>query len=420
MKKTIFSKSSIVTIILFSLVLGSYYHKKETLQQSDSPLPKSEKIPDQKQITGEKKENPCQESENIINALVRKLYKTLGSNEEEVKKNRTLFLHQDESLKKILIENNECGASSASRLANIYSQFGLKDQANKYHKIVIGLAEKGNATAIERLCSYDNKISSMLGYDSVTTKEQKLHFCKLVIKNEKSDSKFFAVAFLGQLYFDENKEDELFDLCNKAGDSKDHCYMLYLFPLSDKLYKEKKYERAIKFYEKIEPLDTKGIYFVAWQLAEIYAQGNGTAIDYSAAISWYEKALEKKYNDKLYAMIMNDMCVAYDNQKDFVNAFNCYKQAAIMGNATAQRNLAIDYLNGHGTIQDYHESYAWISVAIAQGLSKNQDGAEKIRDWLTYNLIAQDKKGNELMHAKELAQKYYKQYVLHESPVANK
>ncbi|KTD02463.1 sel1 repeat family protein [Fluoribacter gormanii] len=408
MKKIIFSKSSIVTIILFSLVLGSYYHKKETLQQSDSPLPKSEKIPDQKQITGEKKENPCQESENIINALVRKLYKTLGSNEEEVKKNRTLFLHQDESLKKILIENNECGANSASRLANIYSHFGFKDKANEYHKIVLDFAEKGNATAIENLCDYD----------SVTTEEQKVHFCKLVIENAKEDSKISAVHFLGQLYFEESKEDDLLELCNKAGDNKSHCHMLYLFPLADKFYKEKQYERAIKFYEKIEPYDTQGIYLIANQLAEIYAHGMGTGINYSAAIAWYKKALEKNYNDTLYSAIMNNMGNVYNLQKDFVNSFKCYKQAAIMGSAQGKRNVAIQYLYGHGIIQDYQEAYAWINVAIAQGLDENQDSAEQMKNWLNYKLIEQDKTGNELKHAKELAQKYYKKYVLHESPTA--
>lgn len=418
MKKIIFSKASIAAIILFSLTLGSYFQKKEVLRQSDTPLSKSIKSPAQKQISAEKKENPCQESENAINALVKNLYKTLGDNEEEIKKNRSIFLHQDESLKKIVIENNDCGAHSASRLAGIYSHYGLKEKANKYHKIVLDFAEKGNTTAIARLCSYDATVSNLLGYDPAATKEQKLHFCKLVINNKNEDSKFFAVDFLGELYFDENKEDDLLELCNKAGDSKNLCHMLYLFPLADKLYKEKKYERAMKFYEKIEPYDTKGNYFVAGQLAEIYAQGNGTAINHSAAIFWYKKALEKSHNDMLYAMNMNDMGVAYDHQKDFVSAFKCYKQAAIMGSATGQRNLAIDYINGYGIIQDYQEAYAWISVAIAQGLSNNQDQAEKIRGWLTYNLIAQDKTEKKLMYAKKLAKKYYKNYVLHEPPIA--
>lgn len=415
MKKIIFSKVSIAAIILFSLILGSYCNKKVAHHQSDNPLSKSAKSPAKKQITADKKENSCQEPEKLINALVKNLYKIQGANEEEIKKNRTLFLNQDESLKKIAIENNDCGAHSASRLASIFSHFGLKEKANTYHKIVLDFAKKDNTTAIARLCSYDTTISNLLGYDSVATKEQKLHYCKLVIKNQTEDSKLFAVSFLGELYFDEKKEDDLIELCNKAGDSKNICHLLYLFPLADKLYKEKKYERAIKFYEKIEPYDIKGNYFVDGQLAEMYAQGNGTAINYSMAIFWYKKALERSYSDELYAMIMNDLGVVYDHQKDFVSAFKCYKQAAIMGNATGQRNLALDYLDGHGTIQDYHEAYAWVSLAIAQGLGKNQQGTEKIRDWLTYNLIAQDKTRNELMHAKNLAQKYYKKYILNES-----
>lgn len=420
MKKIIFSKASIAAIILFSLVFGTHWHKKESFKQSDIPISKSTTSSSQKKVSAENKENQCQESDNLINALFKKLHKTIGANEEEIKKNSTLILQQDESLKKIVIKNNDCGAHNASRLAYIYSHYGLKDKANKYHKIVIDFAEKGNATAIARLCSQDTTISNLLGYDSTATKEQKLHFCKLVIKNKNEDSKFFAVNFLGELYFDENKEDGLLELCNKAGNSKNFCHMLYLFPLADKLYKEKQYERALKFYEQIEPYDTKGRHLVAVQLADIYAKGEGTPINYSAAIFWYEKALENNYSEKLYSILLNDMGIAYDYQKDFVNAFMCYKKAAIMGNATAQRNLAINYLNGHGAIQDYQEAYAWISVAIAQGLSNNQDQAEKIRSWLTYNLIAQDKTEKKLMYAKKLAKKYYKNYVLHEPPYSKK
>lgn len=403
MKKLISSIISIAVIVL--LILISQYHPKNAPKQSDAHQLKTSKIQPQKQEIFVKKVNPCQKSENIINVFVEKLLQ-IKLNAEDGKR----AILQDKSLRKIIIENNECGASSASRLANIYSRFGFKDKANKYHQFVLDFAEKGNVTAIENLCDYD----------SVATKEQKIYFCKLIIENEKKDSKFSAVHFLGQLYFAESKEDDLLKLCNQAGDNKSHCHLLYLFPLADKFYKEKQYERAIKFYEKIEPYDTQGNYLVANQLAEIYAHGNGTAIDYSTAIAWYKRALEKNYNNTLYSAIVNNMGNVYNNQKDFVNSFKCYKQAAIMGSSQGQRNLAIQYLYGHGTIQDYQEAYAWINIAIAQGLDKNQGSAEKMKNWLSYNLISQDKTRNDLMHAKELAKKYYKNYVLHEIPIAKK
>ena len=54
--------------------------------------------------------------------------------------------------------------------------------------------------------------------------------------------------------------------------------------------------------------------------------------------------------------------------------FERTKRLAIDGDASAQYNLGVMYNNGTGVPQDYKESYAWSSLAKADG----QELAEKI------------------------------------------
>lgn len=401
--------SSIAVLVLFFLILGNHAHQKETPKQSDTYLLKSTKNQTQNKVH-EKKEDACQELENTIKALVKKLPKKLSNNEEEMKKNKTLIL-EDDSLKKLVIENNKCGANSASWLANIYLDVGLNDKANEYHKIVLDFAKKDNATAIANLC----------GYDTVATKEQRLRYCKIVINRENIDFKSAALFFLGQYYFDNNDGDNLIKLCLNAGTDSKICQNLYLFPLGDKLREEKKYKQAVEYYKKIEHIDVEGDGFVDYNLAEMYARAEGKKPEYATAILWYEKALDKNYNEAFRSHIMNNMCASHEMQNDYVVAFKCYKQAAAMGYALSQLNVAKQYITGHGTVPDYIEAYAWLTASIAQGLDDGrQSDAEKLKNLLTNELNRQDKTGKILIQAKNLAQQYYTLYVLHEKALIKK
>ena len=114
---------------------------------------------------------------------------------------------------------------------------------------------------------------------------------------------------------------------------------------------------------------------------------------------------------------MNNMCVAYEMERDYVQAFKCYERAATMGYALSQMNVAKLYMQGRGTIQDYAKAYAWISVSVAQGLDRDrQADAEKVKNALNYELKNQDKTGAAVSCAEDLSRSYYKQYVLHEKP----
>ena len=302
--------------------------------------------------------------------------------------------------------NDKCIVRSLYILVKIYSEIGSNEIANKYHKILEKLAKNGNKVAMVELC---------FSTDSLTDNEKKLHFCQAIIDSKSFDHNHRLSAFYQLLdsYYKDNKWNEIINLCDGA-DPGDMC-LIFGDMVARKLEKEKKYEQLISLYEKIGEYDYTGI--TQSLLADIYLDGKGTMIDLMSAINWYEKSLKNVHDEALRAKIMNNMCVAYERQNNYVIAFRCYKQAAVHGYSISQLNLAIQYAEGHGTIQDYQEAYAWISVAIAQGLGNEQEMAEKNKNWLTYNLRTQDKTGTALSQAKELAQNYYKKYVLHEKSV---
>jgi len=49
---------------------------------------------------------------------------------------------------------------------------------------------------------------------------------------------------------------------------------------------------------------------------------------------------------------------AYD-RKDYTEAMRLYRQAAAMGNATAEANVGFLYAKGYGVQQDYAQSVHW-------------------------------------------------------------
>ncbi len=53
--------------------------------------------------------------------------------------------------------------------------------------------------------------------------------------------------------------------------------------------------------------------------------------------------------------------------QDYVAAVRWFRAAAEQGNAEAQYNLGLMYLEGQGVKQDNVEAYAWIRTAAAQG-----------------------------------------------------
>ncbi|MES2036288.1 MAG: tetratricopeptide repeat protein [Pseudomonadota bacterium] len=77
-------------------------------------------------------------------------------------------------------------------------------------------------------------------------------------------------------------------------------------------------------------------------LACVLATGNARADDFSDGVSYYE-------------------------QGDFTSALESFKTAATKGNADAQFNLGLMFLNGEGVAQDYKQALSWFEQSAIKG-----------------------------------------------------
>lgn len=361
-------------------------------------------------------DNKCHETNNLMNKLPSNWNKSSDSSKKTLDnlKNESDFVQ----LEKSALTNTKCGADSASTLIYLYQQAGLLEKANEYHRRSIEYASSGNTYAIMDICN---------GYDTLATIDQKLHFCDLIMNgdNQRFNKylKFAAFSNLIHYYFENDQGDKLFDLCKVSGEYKYLCMLSpdinSVYKLAFKLREEKKYDEAITLYKKIAPYDDEGL--VQFEIAIMYQSGEGVTSDIDEALYWYNEILQKSHDSKVLLPVLNNIGNLYQKKLDYKTAFQFYERAAMMGNSLSQMNLAIMYWNGYGTIQDYQKAYAWISLAVSNGLDdlEKQNKAESIRDLVVINLRHQDNTDTEYHKAKSLASQYYKKYVLHEQSTSN-
>jgi TPR repeat protein len=91
-----------------------------------------------------------------------------------------------------------------------------------------------------------------------------------------------------------------------------------------------------------------------------------------------------------------------------------------LGSANSQIRLAWLYIKGFGVLPDEKQAYAWLTVAIASGLDSPSEVAKAnaLKTALIHDLSVRDNAGTELKDAQNLAEQYYKKYVLQEKPVS--
>jgi TPR repeat protein len=93
--------------------------------------------------------------------------------------------------------------------------------------------------------------------------------------------------------------------------------------------------------------------------------------DYQTAITWFNKAAEQgdanaQYN--LGIMYVDGLGV----KKDYLQAATWYRKAAKQGHASARYNLGVMYENGQGVKKDYVQAIAWYRKAAEQGQANAQ------------------------------------------------
>ena len=104
-----------------------------------------------------------------------------------------------------------------------------------------------------------------------------------------------------------------------------------------------------------------------YNIAVLYARGDGVAQDFSGAAAWFREAAVA---DNVAAQF--NLAVIYERglgvPRNMGEAIQWYRRAAEHDYAAAQYNLAIAYAEGRGVAQDAAAAARWYSQAAAQGL----------------------------------------------------
>jgi TPR repeat protein len=108
-----------------------------------------------------------------------------------------------------------------------------------------------------------------------------------------------------------------------------------------------------------------------YNLAVMYANGQGIEKDAKEAIKWYRLAAEQGYS-----LAQFNLAIMYAKgqgiEKDYNEAVIWYRLAAKQGYNPAQHNLAIMYENGQGVEKDIKEAIKWYQLAAEQGFAPAQ------------------------------------------------
>ena len=75
--------------------------------------------------------------------------------------------------------------------------------------------------------------------------------------------------------------------------------------------------------------------------------------------------------------------------QDYPEAVRWWRLAADQGVAGAQHNLGLMYANGQGVPQNYVEAHMWFNLAAAQSSGENRDRYVKARDDLAERMTAE-------------------------------
>ncbi len=145
------------------------------------------------------------------------------------------------------------------------------------------------------------------------------------------------------------------------------------------------------FAEQLESTDLAGLKMRAengdalaqFRLGYLYEQGIGVPRDYRQAAELYRAAAVQGHSTAA-----NNLAVLYDHglgvKKDLRNAIEWYRVSAERGDSTGQCNLASVYFSGRGIPRDYNAAMKWFRAAAEHGLPAAQNNLA----YMYYNGIA--------------------------------
>lgn len=93
-----------------------------------------------------------------------------------------------------------------------------------------------------------------------------------------------------------------------------------------------------------------------------------------------------------------------ERSRDYDQAFQWYKNAAVNGSRQAQHRLGSMYARGQGVAQDYARAYAWCKVAVFLHSRRARRKLDIIESRMSFQ---------QLRRGRWLAQEYYDRFVTH-------
>ncbi|ESQ76202.1 tetratricopeptide repeat protein [Asticcacaulis sp. AC402] len=140
-------------------------------------------------------------------------------------------------------------------------------------------------------------------------------------------------------------------------------------------------EMGLRYYHKRDIKDdavalawfkkaaAQGLPGAEYEVATMYALGEGTPVDYAQAMIWFRKSVDhgvvKAYLDIGVMYLMGEGV-----EPDPVEAVRWFRQGAELGDRECQFWLGMTLRDGKGAPQDYVEAMKWLRAAAAQGHAK--------------------------------------------------
>lgn len=122
-------------------------------------------------------------------------------------------------------------------------------------------------------------------------------------------------------------------------------------------------------FAKVKEMADSGDSFAQHTLGSMYDNGRGVDKNKDSALDYYKRSAEQ---DNALAQCNYGGMFNVENG-DYLKAVEWYSKSAEQGCALGQFNLAIQYKNGDGVVEDISKTFEWYSKAAKQGYAPAQD-----------------------------------------------
>ena len=145
------------------------------------------------------------------------------------------------------------------------------------------------------------------------------------------------------------------------------------------------YARTLR---ELKALAEKGDADSQFKVGLIYYSGQGVTRDYLEALNWFRKAALQNNSFAQYN-VGYMYAKGEGTPQDYVEAAKWYRQAAQQGNQLAQYDLGYMYEKGQGMLPDEVQALMWYNLAAIRGEAKAKMARDRVTVWMTAAQIAE-------------------------------